>query len=60
MNEIILNSNTHVGLLITAESEQAVLCPDVARWVSSTRPSGGNTAAASLLAGLQPMQPESV
>ena len=39
-----------------AESERAVPCPDVARWVSAVRPSGGKTAAARLRAGLRALQ----
>jgi hypothetical protein len=46
MNSIILNSNTRDRLLSADENEGAVPYPDVARWVSVSRESGGKTVAA--------------
>jgi hypothetical protein len=47
MNEIILNSNAYYRLR-AVESKRAMLCPDVAHWVSAARLSDGKTAAARL------------
>jgi len=46
MNDIILNSNSR-RTLGDAEREWSVPCPDVARWVSVARSSGGKTTATS-------------
>jgi hypothetical protein len=57
MNEFILNSNTHDGLLSAAEGEWAVPCRDVARWVSVARPNSGKREAAKSRVGMQALQP---
>jgi hypothetical protein len=48
VNEVILNSNAY-DRPSAVESQWAVLCPDIAHWVSAARLSDGNTAAARLL-----------
>jgi hypothetical protein len=46
MNKIILNSGTCNSLLSVAESKWGVPCSDIVHRVSTTRLSGGKTAAA--------------
>jgi len=46
VTDIILNSNSR-WTLSDAEREWSVPCPDVARWVSAARSSGGKTTATS-------------
>ena len=44
--------------LRVAESERTMPYPDVARWVSAARTSGGNTEASGSRAGLQALRPK--